>query len=117
MVEDALDRQKGEYAQYEYPVNTPTLSRTLGAEAERINPGHASNHRQDSASYVFHIYQGSGRTVLDTGKIIEWNACDTFVIPAWVGFRHENSSHTVAYLFSFTEKPALTALGMWRCAK
>jgi gentisate 1,2-dioxygenase len=99
---------------YTYAFNEQGLSRTLGAEAERLNAGCSSPQRQDSASYVFHIFEGEGKTVLATGQVLEWSPRDTFVIPSWVSFHHECTGSETAYLFSFTEKPVLQALGFWR---
>lgn len=120
-VQEALDKQEGTYAKYIYPFNDLDLVRTLGAEAERIGAGSASPQRQDSASCVFHVYQGRGRTVLSrlsstSSETIDWEPSDTFVIPSWVSFRHECDNSEPAYLFSFTDRPALQALGIWRSA-
>jgi gentisate 1,2-dioxygenase len=94
--QEALDRHAGDYGKYVYPINTPlALSRTLGAQAERINTSCSSPQRQESASYVFHVYEGKGRTVFDTGAVVEWNACDTFVIPSWISFRTEALAQSV----------------------
>jgi hypothetical protein len=57
--QEALDRQAGDYAKYVYPINTPsTLSRTLGAQAERINASCSSPQRHESVSLAFHVYEG-----------------------------------------------------------
>lgn len=121
-MQEALNKQGGTYARYTYPFNDLGLARTLGAEAERINANTMSPQRQDSASYVFHVYQGKGRTVLSQPSLqgskpnetIEWKACDTFVIPSWASFRHECDDSEDSFIFSFNDKPALQALGMWR---
>jgi gentisate 1,2-dioxygenase len=110
--QEALDRHAGDYAKYVYPINTPSaLSRSLGVQAECINASCSSPQRQESVPYVSHVYEGKGRTVLDTGGVMEWKACDTFVIPSWISFRHECSDSEVAFLFTFTDMPILQVLG------
>jgi gentisate 1,2-dioxygenase len=92
------------------------VARTLGAQAERVDSGRQSPIRQDSASYVFHVYEGQGYTQLGDETKLQWKAHDTFVIPSWTPFTHYSTGSGSAYLFSFTDAPILEALGIHRSA-
>ncbi|GAM38092.1 hypothetical protein TCE0_033r08556 [Talaromyces pinophilus] len=90
------------------------LSTTLGFQAERLKPGAVAESR-DSCSYVYHCYEGKGRTEIETpsgSKInLEWGPRDTFAVPAWSKLKHINTSETGnAYLVACHDKPFLDLL-------
>jgi gentisate 1,2-dioxygenase len=45
---------------------------------------------------------------------LEWNAGDTFVVPAWRWRCHANAGVADAVLFQMDDAPALRALGLYR---
>ena len=94
--------------------SSPIVSKTLGGSAERLNASTTSPERQETASSVYHIIEGSGHSVID-GKKIEWKRGDTICVPAWCKYQHsaEGSDETV-YLYRFDDKPMLEALGFYR---
>ena len=89
------------------------VSLTLGASAERLNSGCASPGIQETASSVFHVVSGTGRSVVN-GKSMEWKQGDTFCIPAWNHYQH--IAHDTSYLYRLHDLPQLKALGLYRVA-
>ncbi|KAK7979896.1 hypothetical protein PG989_012353 [Apiospora arundinis] len=130
-----LDAQPGHHAIYHYtlPVtnisspaspassfdSTTPLSRTIGGQAERIDAGTASPAIRESCSFVYHCFEGSGRTrlTLADGKTetVEWERGDTFAVPAWTERVHEAAeSGEASYLFAVNDLPLLRNLGMYK---
>jgi gentisate 1,2-dioxygenase len=61
-----------------------------------MNPGESTSaHRHQASTLRF-----------------EWEEKDIFCVPAWTRYRH--GAHDVAVLFSFSDVPAMRALGLYR---
>ncbi|KAH7014173.1 RmlC-like cupin domain-containing protein [Microdochium trichocladiopsis] len=94
------------------------LSATLGAQAERIAAGSSSEASQSQCSFMYHVYEGKGRSTITTpatGETVEysWQARDTFVVPAWAKVQHFNDSEEEpAYLVAVHDRPMLENLGL-----
>jgi gentisate 1,2-dioxygenase len=89
------------------------VSRTMGAQAERLDAGHTSPSRRETASAIYHVVKGSGSsTIGDT--TIEWSEHDTFVVPAWHAFEHTNGGSETAYFVRYDDVPFLRALDLYR---
>lgn len=73
---------------------------------------------QDSSSFIYHCYEGAGRTEIKppSGKkmALDWQARDTFAIPAWSKVKHINTSEQVTYLVAVHDGPFLDLLGLRR---
>jgi len=62
-------------------------------------------------STVYAAVEGHGRTRV--GDVTyEWGPRDIFVVPSWTWTGHEAADE--AMLFSFSDRPAQKALGLWR---
>lgn len=109
----ALDAMPGEFAAraYLHRNDGGAVSTIIGASAERLARGAASPPRRETASMVYHVHSGSGRTQVGE-TIIDWKQSDTFCIPAWMPYTHEATDAT--YLFRFDDKPLLDAIGAYR---
>ena len=115
-VQKSLDAQRGSYGIYTYPFNAvKTFARTIAAEAVRVDSGTTSPSRQDNASFVCHIYTGTGYTMVGD-KRLDWVRSDTFVIPAWMPFQHYCTGRETTYIFAFSDRYLLEALGIHRVA-
>jgi gentisate 1,2-dioxygenase len=105
------DPSHGIKLQYVNPVNgrapVPTMGAFLQWLPERFRGG---DHRSTDAT-IFQVVEGSGRSVID-GAVVEWREKDVFVVPSWSSARHESDG--VSVLFSFSDRPAQQALGIWR---
>ncbi|KAF4984055.1 hypothetical protein FZEAL_668 [Fusarium zealandicum] len=118
-VEEALNANKSDYAVYHYKqADGKPLSNILGVQAERLNPG-ATVESQDSSSFLYHCYEGNGRTEVEAPSaekmVFTWESRDTFAIPAWSKIKHVNESTTEkAYLVACNDSPFLDCLGLRR---
>ncbi|EXK81525.1 gentisate 1,2-dioxygenase [Fusarium oxysporum f. sp. raphani 54005] len=118
-VEKELNSDKSDYSIYHYKLSSgKPLSTFLGVQAERLGPG-ATVESQGSQSYLYHCYEGKGRTelVTPTGETMtfKWEARDTFAVPSWCKIKHINESTTEqAYLVACHDGPFLECLGIQR---
>jgi gentisate 1,2-dioxygenase len=87
---------------------------TMGADAHWLRPGERARVGRSTASRVFHVIEGCGRSRV--GELeMTWEPGDTFVAPPWHCIEHDNGSTSEpACLFSFNDEPAIRALGLWR---
>jgi gentisate 1,2-dioxygenase len=60
---------------------------------------------------VYCAVEGSGLSHIG-GKVFEWREHDVFVVPSWCPVSHEAETESV--LFSFSDRTAQKALGLWR---
>ncbi|KAJ5636952.1 RmlC-like cupin domain-containing protein [Penicillium longicatenatum] len=110
------------YTKYEYRFEDGShLSRTLSAQAERVAAGSTTAKSQETCSFVYHVYEGTGYSSIATpgGKEekVEWKEKDTFSVPAWSSISHTcTMPNGQAYLFAINDKPIVEALGLWRKA-
>ncbi|KAK6205240.1 RmlC-like cupin domain-containing protein [Scheffersomyces amazonensis] len=123
-VQEYLDSVKGDHAIFDYKPKTGEgagVSTIVGGQAERISPNASTGFRQESSSFVYHVFEGTGYTVIteDNGEetILKWEQKDTFCIPSWKKFRHVNETSSQAYLFNFSDTPLLKNLNIYRANK
>jgi gentisate 1,2-dioxygenase len=86
--------------------------RTMGAEARWLRPGERSSRTRRTAGAVFHVVEGRGESVIGDTRF-SWERGDTFVAPPWHWTAHVNAASEPAYLFAFTDEPAVEALGLY----
>jgi gentisate 1,2-dioxygenase len=48
------------------------------------------------------------------GQRLEWSEKDVFAVPGWALYEHLNPGRQDAILFSYTDAPVMTALGLYR---
>lgn len=89
------------------------VSKTLGGSAERLCANSSSPRRQETASSVYHVIEGSGYSILG-GQRFDWKKSDTFCIPAWVPYQHFSNDGDQVYLYRFDDKPMIQSLGFYR---
>ncbi|KAK1960804.1 gentisate 1,2-dioxygenase [Colletotrichum sublineola] len=117
-MKSALDSEEGHYATKRYlRADGLEVSKVLGGCAVRLNPGTQSPRVQETASSVYHVIEGSGRTQIGE-EIFTWKKGDTFCIPSWYPFQHtaDKGLEAAAYLFRFDDIPMLKNLGFYRSA-
>ncbi|HXH82114.1 MAG TPA: cupin domain-containing protein [Candidatus Tectomicrobia bacterium] len=86
---------------------------TMGAEAQWLRPGERTPRERRTASAVYHVIEGRGRTLVGDAWL-DWEAGDTLVAPPWHWVAHENvDAGAPACLFRFDDEPAVRALGLW----
>ncbi|KAF7535365.1 hypothetical protein G7054_g5461 [Neopestalotiopsis clavispora] len=120
-VAKALNASGGPYAIYQYHSrNGDHLSKTLSAQAERISAGSTSPQTRETTSFVYHIMEGRGYSIIQESenkepRRIDWSAKDTFAVPAWSRLQHTcTQNEGNAYLFAIHDRPVLEATALWR---
>lgn len=108
------------HAKHEYTFRDGRfLSKTIGAQAERVAAGSTTVRSRETCSFVYHVFEGKGWTEIGTRegevKSVEWKSRDTFCVPAWCSVRHCcTMEEGNAYLFAINDRPMVRALGLER---
>jgi len=90
-----------------------TVTAESAVTALRIDRGAATAPLRETASAIFHVYEGSGRSTIGS-TALDWKQGDTFAVPAWQKVVHENAGNATAYLFRFDDRPLMQALASYR---
>jgi gentisate 1,2-dioxygenase len=85
---------------------------TMGAEAHWLRPAMPTPSVRRTSSEVFHVLEGRGQSRIGDA-LLSWEKGDTFVAPPWHWVFHDARERPAA-LFSFTDEPALRALGLFQ---
>ncbi|KAK3990801.1 RmlC-like cupin domain-containing protein, partial [Cladorrhinum sp. PSN332] len=91
---EVLDSEGEKHARFDYKSgNGQHLSTTISAQAERVGGGHATEKARETVSFIYHVYEGEGRTrITEPGgkeeKVVEWKSRDTFSVHAWRVVQH-----------------------------
>jgi gentisate 1,2-dioxygenase len=84
---------------------------TIGAFIQLLPKGfHGATYRATDAT-VFSVVEGSGQTRIGD-ETFAWGPRDVFVAPSWFPITHQAEDESV--VFSFSDRPAQQALGLWR---
>ncbi|KAG6363025.1 hypothetical protein INS49_008120 [Diaporthe citri] len=111
-----LDAAGGAWASVPYlKEDGREIGRVIGASCEKLDAGASSPAIRETASSVYHIIEGTGRTTIN-GQTYEWKQGSTFCIPAWQEYQHSANEEGRVYLYRFDDKPMLKALGFYRVA-
>ena len=97
--------------QYSNPATGGYPMPTIGAFVQLLGKGFRGRPYRSTDGTVYCAVEGHGRTRID-GKVLEWQEQDVFVAPSWSRVQHEADADAV--LFSFSDRPAQKALGLWR---
>jgi gentisate 1,2-dioxygenase len=101
----------GTKMEYRNPETGNTPIPTIGAFLQMFPAGFQGTSYRSTDASVFCVTEGSGRSRIGD-QVFEWNVHDIFVVPSWCLVAHE--AVTDAVLFSFSDRPAQQALGLWR---
>ena len=71
---------------------------------------HGGAYRSTDAT-VFCAVEGRGRSGVGN-SVFDWGPHDVFVVPSWHAVCHD--AHEESVLFSFSDRAAQKALGLWR---
>lgn len=97
--------------QYANPATGGYPMPTIGAFVQLLPGNFAGKPYRTTDGTVYCAVEGRGRTRID-GQVLEWQEQDVFVAPSWSRVQHEADADAV--LFSFSDRPAQKALGLWR---
>lgn len=106
-----VDDCHGVKLQYVNPVTGGYPMPTIAAFLQLLPPGFSGQPHRSTDGTVYSPAEGSGRSKI--GDVtIEWKERDVFVIPPWYPVSHQTEKGAV--LFSFSDRAAQKALGLWR---
>lgn len=98
-------------ARHGFRMQYPKTMPAIGAFLQLLPAGFRGKPYRSTDAAVCCVTEGSGCTrVGDT--LIEWREHDIFTIPSWQFASHETDVDAV--IFSFSDRPAQQALGLWR---
>ena len=99
--------------EYRDPQRSGPLMPTLTAAMQLLRPGVQTQAHRHTSSAVYHVVRGAGWSQIADTRL-EWSAGDTFALPVWAEHHHANPGDSEALLFSFSDRPAIEALGLYR---
>jgi gentisate 1,2-dioxygenase len=100
--------------QYVNPATGGPVMKTIGACVQLLRGGERTRAHRHTGSIVYNVAHGEGYSVIG-GQRFDWRKNDIFVVPSWAWHEHANSSASAdAVLFSFSDLPAMHALGLYR---
>jgi gentisate 1,2-dioxygenase len=97
--------------QYANPASGGYPMPTIGAFVQCLPRDFLGTPYRATDGTIYCVVEGHGRSVIDE-QTFEWAPNDVFVVPSWSTVRHEAAEDAV--LFSFSDRPAQKALGLWR---
>jgi gentisate 1,2-dioxygenase len=105
------DAVHGIKMRYIDPTTGGDATPTMAAYLQLLPAGFAGADYRSTDGAVFCVAEGTGRTVIGD-DVLEWRPRDVFVVPGWRRHRFETDAEAV--LFSYSDRPAQQALGLWR---
>jgi gentisate 1,2-dioxygenase len=99
--------------EYRDPATNGPAMQTMSASMQLLRPGVETQAHRHTSSAVYHVARGSGTSIIG-GERLEWTQGDTFALPTWAEHAHANPGAEDALLFSFSDEPAVAALGLLR---
>jgi gentisate 1,2-dioxygenase len=106
-----LDPLHGAKLQYINPVTGGYPMPTIAAFLQLLPKNFQGHTYRATDATVYCCVEGSGRSQVGGGTF-DWNLHDVFVAPSWSSVSHQ--ADTDAVLFSFSDRAAQKALGLWR---
>lgn len=98
---------------YTNPRNGGPAVSTYACELQLLSPRLETKAHRHNSTTLYHVYRGSGVTVVDDTQL-EWAEGDIFVVPPWSWHSHANQSDADAILYSITDWPTMASLGLYR---
>ena len=109
--EQAPDACHGWKMRFLNPLTGGHAMPTIAAFIQLLPKGFSTQAYRATDGTVYSVAEGEGRVTIGTAAF-GFEARDTFVVPSWAPMTVEAKSDTV--LFSFSDRPAQEALGLWR---
>ena len=106
-----LDAQHGVKMQYVNPATGGYPLPTIGAFLQLLPKGFNGQPYRSTDATVFCVAEGRGSSTIGD-RSFTWGPRDIFVVPSWHPVAHHAQDESV--LFSFSDRPAQKALGLWR---
>jgi gentisate 1,2-dioxygenase len=107
----SIDARHGFKLEYRNSKTGAAVLPTIGAWLQLLPKGFSGQPYRSTDGTIFCAVEGHGTsTIVD--KTFSWGPRDIFVAPSWHAVSHQASEDAV--LFSFSDRPAQQALGIWR---
>jgi gentisate 1,2-dioxygenase len=103
----------GVILEYTNPATGGPAMPTIACFIQRLNPGEHTRAHRHVCCTNYHVIEGSGYSLVG-GRRLDWEDKDVFTVPTWSFHEHVNTADRPAYLFSFTDAPAMKALDLYR---
>jgi gentisate 1,2-dioxygenase len=105
------DKHLGFKLRYVNPATGGSPMPTIGAYAQRLPRGFETQAYRCTDGTVYVCLEGSGHAEIN-GTVHSFGPNDVFIVPSWNALRIHATADT--HLFSFSDRPAHQALGLWR---
>ena len=112
--EGAPDPHHGWKMEYINPLSGGHAMPTIAAFIQLLPKGFATKPYRATDGTLYSVVEGRGRAKVG-GETLDFGPLDSFVAPSWMPLELEASEETV--LFSFSDRPAQEAMGLWREAR
>jgi gentisate 1,2-dioxygenase len=106
-----VDPRQGFKLEYRNQVTGGAPLPTIGAYLQLLPKGFNGTPYRATDATIFCAVEGHGTSTVGE-KTFSWGPRDIFVVPSWHPVSHRTSEEAV--LFSFSDRPAQKALGIWR---
>ena len=106
-----VDARHGIKLQYVNPATGGYPLPTIGAFLQLLPKGFSGQAYRSTDATVFCVAEGRGTSQIGD-RTFTWKPRDIFVAPSWHSVSHHAQEEAV--LFSFSDRPAQKALGLWR---
>lgn len=107
----AVDPHFGFKLRYVNPATGTSPMPTMGAFAQRLPAGFETQAYRCTDGTVYACLEGAGVALIN-GETFAFQENDVFVVPSWHTLQLQAQRDTV--LFSYSDRPAQQALGLWR---
>ena len=97
--------------QYINPLTGGHAMPTIGAFVQLLPKAFSSSAARSTDGTIYSVVEGEGRAWIGDAHY-DFEPRDLFVVPSWMPCRFETKGECV--LFSFSDRPAQLALGLWR---
>jgi gentisate 1,2-dioxygenase len=84
---------------------------TIGASLQLLPRAFSGRPFRSTDATIVCAVEGHGKSTSGE-KTFDWGPRDVFVVPSWHPVSHQTNEEAV--LFSFSDRPAQKALGIWR---
>jgi len=106
-----VDRRHGVKMQYVNPATGGYPMPTISAFIQWLPSGFTGEPYRSTDATIYCAVEGHGRSQVGSLSFA-WGPRDIFVVPSWLPVSHEARQDAV--LFSFSDRAAQKALGLWR---
>jgi gentisate 1,2-dioxygenase len=97
--------------QYINPLTGGPAMPTIGTCIQLLPEAFRSTPCRSTDGTIYSVVEGEGRVTI-AGQAFDYEPRDLFVVPSWAPCEFETRGECV--LFSFSDRPAQLALGLWR---